>query len=226
MFERFTDEARRVLVLAQEESRTLGHDFIGTEHLLLGILRHGQGPAPEALAALGVTLQAARARIAQTVAPRGSALAGSVPFTPRAKKTLELSLREALQLGHDHIRTEHLLLGLIAEDEGVGARTLVALDVDLSRLREEVRSRIEPSVPPDRPRVGRPPGRAWRAGRRIRAQPTGEPPRCPNCNAALADTARYRVVDVPAAEGGEHGRAEVAVTIVYCQRCGVALGPV
>ena len=142
MFERFTDEARRVLVLAQEESRVLGHDFIGTEHLLLGILRHGQGPAPEALTTMGVTLEAARAQIAQTVGPRGTAAGGSIPFTPRAKKTLELALREALQLGHDHIRTEHLLLGVIDEGDGVGARTLVALDVDLSRLRDDVTSRV------------------------------------------------------------------------------------
>jgi ATP-dependent Clp protease ATP-binding subunit ClpC len=225
MFERFTDEARRVLVLAQEESRTLAHDFIGTEHLLLGILRHGAGPAPEALSAMGVTLEAARARVAQTVGPRATTESGSIPFTPRAKKTLELALREALQLGHDHIRTEHLLLGLIREGEGVGAQTLVALDVDLSQLRQEVTSRLQPPATPDQPGPSRPASRVWRAGRRIRAQPAGDPPRCPNCSAALVETARYRVVDVPAAEPGEQVAAEISVAIIYCQRCGIALGP-
>ena len=218
MFERFTDEARRVLVLAQEESRALAHDFIGTEHLLLGILRHGKGPAPQALATMGVTLEAARAQIAQTVGPRGTTAAGSVPFTPRAKKTLELALREALQLGHNHIRTEHLLLGLIDEGEGVGTRTLVALEVDPSRLREEVTSRLARPTGMS--------GRVWRAGRRVRAQPSGTPPLCPNCRAPLDETARYRVLDVSAMEPEEPGTAPISVTIAYCHRCGVALGPV
>ena len=225
MFERFTDEARRVLVLAQEEARALAHDFIGTEHLLLGILRHGKGPAPEALNVVGVTLDGARSRIAQAVQPRGTTAVGSPPFSSRAKKTLELALREALQLGHNHIRTEHLLLGIIREGEGVGAQTLLAFDVDLSRLRHEVTSRIEPPSPPGGPAVGRPAGRVWRSGRRIRAQPVGDPPRCPHCNSRLAETARYRVLDVRAAEPGEEGAAEISVTIVYCFRCGVALGP-
>jgi ATP-dependent Clp protease ATP-binding subunit ClpC len=218
MFERFTDEARRVLVLAQEESRVLGHDFIGTEHLLLGILRHGTGPAPEALIAIGVTLEAARAQVAQTVRPRGTAPTGSVPFTPRAKKTLELALREALQLGHDHIRTEHLLLGLLDESEGVGTRTLVALDVDLSRLRDDVTSRVG--------RPGGTSGRVWRGTRRVRAQASGTPPLCPSCRAPLEETARYRILDVCTAEPDEPGTASISVTIAYCHRCGVALGPV
>jgi len=218
MFERFTDEARRVLVLAQEESRVLGHDFIGTEHLLLGILRHGQGPAPEALTTMGVTLEAARAQIAQTVGPRGTAAGGSIPFTPRAKKTLELALREALQLGHDHIRTEHLLLGVIDEGDGVGARTLVALDVDLSRLRDDVTSRVR--------RPGGTSGRVWRGTRRVRVQPSGHPPLCPACRAPLEETARYRVLDACTAEPDDRGNVPIPVTIAYCHRCGVALGPV
>jgi ATP-dependent Clp protease ATP-binding subunit ClpC len=218
MFERFTDEARRVLVLAQEEARVLEHGFIGTEHLLLGILHHGQGPAPEALAAMGVTLEAARAQVARMVGPQGTAVTGSVPFTPRAKKALELALRNALQLGHDHIRTEHLLLGVIDEGEGVGAQTLVALEVDPSRLREDVTSPVS--------RPAGTSGRAWRAGRRVRAQPAGVPPLCPNCRAPLEETARYRVLDVSATEPNEPGAAPIPVTIAYCQRCGVALGPV
>ena len=218
MFERFTDEARRVLVLAQEEARILEHGFIGTEHLLLGILHHGHGPAPEALTAMGVTLETARAQVAQMVGPQGTAITGSVPFTPRAKKTLELALRDALQLGHDHIRTEHLLLGVIDEGEGVGARTLVALDVDLSRLREDVTSRVA--------RPGGTSVRAWRPGRRVRAQPSGTPPVCPNCRAPLEETARYRVLDACTAEPDDRGNAPIPVTIAYCHRCGVALGPV
>lgn len=218
MFERFTDEARRVLVLAQDEARLLEHGFIGTEHLLLGILHHGKGPAPEALTALGVTLEAARAQVAQIVGPGGTAVAGSVPFTPRAKKTLELALREALQFGHDHIGTEHLLLGILDEGEGVGTETLVALDVDLSRLRDEVTSRVA------RPTATS--SRVWRAARRVRAQPSGTPPLCPSCRAPLEDTARYRVLDVCTTEPDEQGAAPISVTIAYCQRCGVALGPV
>jgi ATP-dependent Clp protease ATP-binding subunit ClpC len=224
MFERFTDEARRVLVLAQEEARGLEHDFIGTEHLLLGILHHGKGPAPDALNASGVTLEAARSRIAEVVGPSGSPPRRPAPFTPRAKKTLELSLREALQLGHDHIGTEHLLLGLIREGEGVGARTMVDLAGDLSRVRQEVISRLErhePATAAVRP----PAGRVWRGGRRVRTRPVGgEPPRCPNCKASLADTARYRVLDVSASEERESGTATISVTVVFCGRCGVALG--
>jgi ATP-dependent Clp protease ATP-binding subunit ClpC len=225
MFERFTDQARRVLVLAQEEARGLEHDFIGTEHLLLGILRHGEGPAPEALNAVGVTLEGARTRVAELVGPSGSPRRQPPPFTPRAKKTLEMSLREALQLGHQHIGTEHLLLGIIREAEGVGAQTVVYLGGDLSRVRQELISRIErPDAPtPTSPQP--PTGRVWRGGRRVRSQPVGgDPPRCPNCNAPLADTARYRVLDVHAAQEGESGSAVISVTVVYCGRCGVALG--
>jgi hypothetical protein len=138
VFERFTDRARRVLVLAQEEARLLGHDFIGTEHILLGLIREGDGVAAKALEGLGIHLNGARHEVLNTVEPSGRASAGSPPFTPRAKKVLELSLREALQLGHNYIGTEHLLLGLIREGDGVALQVLDTLGVDVGRLRQQV----------------------------------------------------------------------------------------
>ena len=111
MFERFTDRARRVLVLAQEEARLLNHNFIGTEHILLGLIHEGEGVAAKALESLGISLEAVREKVEETIGPAGSSTTGSPPFTPRAKKVLELSLREALQLGHNYIGTEHMLLG-------------------------------------------------------------------------------------------------------------------
>ncbi len=138
MFERFTDRARRVLVLAQEEARLLNHSYIGTEHILLGLLHEGEGIAAKTLESLGIELEQVRERIVETIGPAGTAPAGSPPFTPRAKKVLELSLREALQLGHNHIGTEHLLLGLVREGEGVAAQVLVNLGADLSTVRQQV----------------------------------------------------------------------------------------
>ena len=138
MFERFTDQARRVLVLAQEEARLLSHSFIGTEHILLGLIHEGEGVAAKALESLGISLEAVREKVEETIGPAGSAPTGSPPFTPRAKKVLELSLREALQLGHNYIGTEHMLLGLVREGEGVAAQVLVSLGADLSRVRPEV----------------------------------------------------------------------------------------
>jgi ATP-dependent Clp protease ATP-binding subunit ClpC len=138
MFERFTDRARRVLVLAQEEARLLNHNFIGTEHILLGLIHEGEGVAAKALESLGVTLEAVREKVEETIGPAGSSTTGSPPFTPRAKKVLELSLREALQLGHNYIGTEHMLLGLVREGEGVAAQVLVSLGADLPRVRQQV----------------------------------------------------------------------------------------
>ncbi|MGH9123387.1 MAG: Clp protease N-terminal domain-containing protein, partial [Acidimicrobiales bacterium] len=138
MFERFTDRARRVLVLAQEEARLLNHNFIGTEHILLGLIHEGEGVAAKALESLGISLEAVREKVEETIGPAGSSTAGSPPFTPRAKKVLELSLREALQLGHNYIGTEHMLLGLVREGEGVAAQVLVNLGADLSRVRQQV----------------------------------------------------------------------------------------
>ncbi len=138
MFERFTDRARRVLVLAQEEARLLNHSFIGTEHILLGLIHEGEGLAAKALESLGISLEAVREKVEETIGPAGSAPTGSPPFTPRAKKVLELSLREALQLGHNYIGTEHMLLGLVREGEGVAAQVLISLGADLSRVRQQV----------------------------------------------------------------------------------------
>ena len=132
MFERFTDRARRVLVLAQEEARLLNHSFIGTEHILLGLIHEGEGVAAKALEQLGVSLEAVREKVEETIGLSGTAPTGSPPFTPRAKKVLELSLREALQLGHNYIGTEHMLLGLVREGEGVAAQVLVSLGADLA----------------------------------------------------------------------------------------------
>jgi len=138
MFERFTDRARRVVVLAQEEARLLNHNYIGTEHLLLGLIHEGEGVAAEALRSLGISLEAVRVQVEEIIGQGQSAPTGHIPFTPRAKKVLELSLREALQLGHNYIGTEHILLGLIREGEGVAAQVLVKLGADLARVRQQV----------------------------------------------------------------------------------------
>jgi hypothetical protein len=138
MFERFTDRARRVVVLAQEEARLLNHNYIGTEHILLGLIHEGEGVAAKALESLGISLEAVRAQVEEIIGQGQSAPTGHIPFTPRAKKVLELSLREALQLGHNYIGTEHILLGLIREGEGVAAQVLVKLGADLSRVRQQV----------------------------------------------------------------------------------------
>jgi len=138
MFERFTDRARRVVVLAQEEARMLNHNYIGTEHILLGLIHEGEGVAAKGLESLGISLEAVRAQVEEIIGQGQQAPSGHIPFTPRAKKVLELSLREALQLGHNYIGTEHILLGLIREGEGVAAQVLVKLGADLSRVRQQV----------------------------------------------------------------------------------------
>jgi ATP-dependent Clp protease ATP-binding subunit ClpC len=138
MFERFTDRARRVVVLAQEEARMLNHNYIGTEHILLGLIHEGEGVAAKALESLGIALEGVRQQVEEIIGQGQHAPSGHIPFTPRAKKVLELSLREALQLGHNYIGTEHILLGLIREGEGVAAQVLVKLGADLNRVRQQV----------------------------------------------------------------------------------------
>ncbi|WP_188682176.1 ATP-dependent Clp protease ATP-binding subunit [Nesterenkonia cremea] len=138
MFERFTDRARRVVVLAQEEARMLNHNYIGTEHILLGLIHEGEGVAAKALESLDISLQGVREKVQEKIGPGQNAPSGHIPFTPRAKKVLELSLREALQLGHNYIGTEHILLGLIREGEGVAAQVLVEMNADLNKVRQQV----------------------------------------------------------------------------------------
>ena len=162
MFERFTDRARRVVVLAQEEARMLNHNYIGTEHLLLGLIHEGEGVAAQALESLGVGLKTARQQVEETVGRGQQAAPERIPLTPRAKKVLELSLREALQLGHHYIGTEHILLGLIREGDGMAARVLAALGTDLNRVRQQVIQLLHGSQ-----------GRQPASGRGARQRPPG-----------------------------------------------------
>jgi Clp amino terminal domain, pathogenicity island component/UvrB/uvrC motif len=170
MFERFTDRARRVVVLAQEEARMLDHNHIGTEHILLGLIHEGQGIAASALQSLGISLEAVRQQVEQIIGRGEQAPSGHILFTPRAKTVLELSMRESHMLGHDYIGTEHILLGLIREGDGLAPQVLVRLGADLNRVRQQVIQLLhgqqgkEPASSkdaPGAPRVGRgPPGAA------------------------------------------------------------------
>jgi ATP-dependent Clp protease ATP-binding subunit ClpA len=188
------------MVLAQEEARLLNHDFIGTEHLLLGVIHEGEGVGYMALQQLGVSLEAVREKVEATVGRSTSATGGSPPFTPRAKKVLELSLREALQYGHDFIGTEHILLGLVKEGEGVGAQVLVDLGADLSRVRQQVIQLLS-GYGHD---VG--PGR----------------PRCPKCSASLKLS--YVQMDAEPGDGQpEEGAAVLPVTALHCSVCGATI---
>jgi ATP-dependent Clp protease ATP-binding subunit ClpC len=138
MFEKFTGAARQVVVLSQEEARQLDHQYIGTEHILLGLLREGQGVAARALQPFGITLDGIREQVVEIIGRGEPAQGEHVPFTPRSKAVLELSLRESQTLGHDHIGTEHILLGLIREGQGVAAQVMVKLGADPDRVRIEV----------------------------------------------------------------------------------------
>ena len=138
MFERFTDRARRVVVLAQEEARMLNHNYIGTEHLLLGLVHEGEGIAARALESLGITLNSVREQVQDIIGPGANAPSGHIPFTPRAKKVLELSMREAIQLNHGYIGTEHILLGMVRANEGVANQVLAKLGVEPAAVRQAV----------------------------------------------------------------------------------------
>lgn len=187
MFERFTDRSRRVLVLAQEEARLLGHSFIGTEHILLGLIHEEEGIAAHALMRCGITIEATRRAVEDTAGAAGEPPSGSPPFTPSVKKVLELSLREALQFGHSYIGTEHLLLGLIRESDGVAVTIIQNLGADLGQLRQEVIALMS-GVTEDLGEEGEDRTPAAHA----------DPPRCPRCRAGLSDETRYKVVEVPA----------------------------
>jgi ATP-dependent Clp protease ATP-binding subunit ClpA len=167
MFERFTERARQVVVLAQEEARTLKHNYIGTEHILLGLLREEEGLAARVLESLDITVERVRAQVVRIVGSGEEVTSGQIPFTPRAKKVLELALREALSLGHNYIGTEHILLGLVRENEGVAARILLDFDAD-----SEVAARAAPAAEAAR-----------RAARRARAR---SPRSCSTSSAATS----------------------------------------
>jgi ATP-dependent Clp protease ATP-binding subunit ClpA len=217
MFERFTDRARHVVVLAQSEARLLNHDYIGTEHVLLGLIHEREGVAAQALSQLDVSLESVRSRVEEMIGRGEGAPGGHIPFTPRAKKVLELALRKALDLGHDYIGTEHILLGLVREGEGVAAQVLTGLGADRRRVRDAVVELLGAAGVSTRSR----PRRGWR-GRRLegpqieRLSVTGAI--CPTCRAALMDAAAHQRLTVK----GEGDDLEVIV--VYCTRCGRALG--
>ena len=153
MFERFTERARQVVVLAEEEARTLQHNYTGTEHLLLGLLREEQGSAARVLESVDITIERVRAQVVRIVGAGEELSSGQIPFTPRAKQVLELALREALSLGHNYIGTEHILLGLVRETEGVGARILLDLGVDSETIRDAAIAMLSGSEGPNQARV-------------------------------------------------------------------------
>jgi ATP-dependent Clp protease ATP-binding subunit ClpC len=218
VFERFTDRARRVIVLAQEEARMLNHNYIGTEHILLGLIHEGEGIAAQAIVSLGVSLEAVRQQVEEIIGQGQSPPTGHIPFTPRAKKVLELGLREALHLGHNYIGTEHLLLGLVREGEGVGAQVLGKLGADLNGVRQQVIQLLsgytgDPQAGPE-----------WQeVSARVDDPDTETWPLCPRCRASLQETASYRVLDLRP-PGGE-GEAR-AVPFAFCGRCGTWLGTI
>jgi ATP-dependent Clp protease ATP-binding subunit ClpC len=212
VFEQFTDRARRVVVLAQTEARLLNHNYIGTEHILLGLIQEGEGVAAKALESLNVPLDAVREQVETKIGRGSEPPTGHIPFTPRAKKVLELALRESLQLGHNYIGTEHILLGLIREGEGVGAYVLTKLGADLGGVRQAVVALLSGySAEREAESVAHPGPTAPSA------------PVCLQCRSPLADTAAYVVRDVPDAE--REGQS-TAMTFVFCKACGTSLGTV
>jgi ATP-dependent Clp protease ATP-binding subunit ClpC len=219
VFERFTDRARRVVVLAQEEARMVNHNYIGTEHILLGLIHEGEGVAARALEHMDISLDEVRQQVEEIIGRGQAAPTGHIPFTPRAKKVLELSLREALQLQHNYIGTEHILLGLMREGEGVGAQVLRKLGADLDRVRREVLQLLRGYSQSAEQVVG---GGELVEERPPEERPPEEGPYCPRCRAKLADSAAYRVIDVRA----HKGEGTRAVTFALCTDCGTWLGTV
>jgi ATP-dependent Clp protease ATP-binding subunit ClpC len=211
VFERFTDRARQIVVLAQAEARMLGHDYIGTEHILLGLIREGEGMGAKALESLSISLGAVRSQVEEIIGRGAGSPPSHIPFTPRAKKVLELSLREALQLGHSYIGTEHILLGLIREGEGVAAQVLEKLGADGERTREAVMGLL-----------GEPMPKGKRKGDRRRLPGESRPieePHCPTCGRDLVSHAAHRRMTLRNDEG-----EEIEIAVVYCRGCGRTLG--
>ena len=218
MFERFTSPARRVLVLAQEEARLLNHSFIGTEHILLGLIGEGEGMAAKVLESLGISPGPVRQKIEETIGMSGTLPSGSPPFTPRAKKVLELALREALQLGHSYIGTEHLLLGLVREGEGVGATILVGLGADLGRVRQGVIMLMSESMGQVQVRGAISEGPVSSLGDDAL---TASEPRCPQCRSDLTGAVRFR--SIAASPDVDDDREPIMIDVVYCDHCGMTL---
>jgi ATP-dependent Clp protease ATP-binding subunit ClpA len=206
-------------MLAQEEARQLNHGFIGTEHILLGLIREGEGVGAQALSSLGVTYSAVRQKVEETIGVASTTPSGSPPFTPRAKKVLELSLREALALGHGYIGTEHILLGIVREGEGVAATVLVSLGTDLGRVRPAV-MKLMPASPEAEQVVTAEPAPTEFGVRH--QQGDGSEPRCPGCGAGITQEARFRVIAVPP-DATVSERAAIPVEVVYCAGCGMTL---
>jgi ATP-dependent Clp protease ATP-binding subunit ClpC len=219
VFERFTDRARRVVVLAQDEARMLRHNYIGTEHILLGLIHEGDGIAARALDAMNISPGQVRSAIQQIIGEGHSAPTGHIPFTPRAKKVLELSLREALQLGHNYIGTEHILLGLVREGEGVAAQVLERYGANLERVRHTVIEFLSGSAGVQAATAGGAPSVEIEAFMAASA-PEESFPTCPNCRSSLAETLAVKTLEFK--DEDEPSMVKMA----YCSRCGTALGTV
>jgi ATP-dependent Clp protease ATP-binding subunit ClpC len=205
MFERFTDRARRVVVLAQEEARLLGHGYIGTEHILLGLLGEDEGVGAQALVQSGVSLAAARDKVVAVIGEGPGTPPSHIPFTPRAKKVLELALREAIALGHNYIGTEHQLLGLVREEDGVAAQVLISLGVTLDGLRSRILDLL--SATPAQPEA------TGRLTTRRQVMPTASP--CRHEPAHLT----YLLTEIE----GSGDLAPLPVRVVLCNACGTTV---
>jgi ATP-dependent Clp protease ATP-binding subunit ClpC len=213
VFERFTDRARRVVVLAQEEARMLRHNYIGTEHILLGLAHEGEGVAALALESMNISLEAVRLQVEQIIGQGQAAPTGHIPFTPRAKKVLELSLRESLQLGANYIGTEHILLGLIREGEGVAAQVLQKLGAELTHVRQTVIQLLSgyPAAFEEIPATG------WTPASETIGWTPELGPTCPWCTKPLEGALAYRtMVAAPDDDEGD----PISLFLLYCKGCG------
>jgi ATP-dependent Clp protease ATP-binding subunit ClpC len=208
VFERFTDRSRRALVLAQEEARRLNHSFIGTEHLLLGLIAEHEGVAAAALESFGISLAMTRTRVEELTGRSAAVPSHSPSMTPRAKKVFELSFRESLAMGHSSIGTEHLLLGLIQEGEGVAFQVLHSFVGDVRRVRQKVVELLSGHQTMQ-------PGGGSTSGR------SPVEPRCTECHSQLSETARFRSITVPPQSPSPF---PMTVEVVYCNQCGFVFG--
>jgi ATP-dependent Clp protease ATP-binding subunit ClpC len=211
VFERFTDRARRVVVLAQEEARMLSHNYIGTEHILLGLIHEREGVAATTLESMNVSLEAVRREIEEIIGQGQATPIGHIPFTPRAKKVLELSLRESLQLGANYIGTEHILLGLIREGEGVAAQVLQKLGADLKRVRQTVIQLLSGYPVEEIPTTG------WTPASGTTGWTAASGPSCPWCSKPLEGSLAYRTM-VAAPDDDEAD--PISLFLLYCKGCG------